>query len=138
EFDLRHDHLPLSAFPPAAQVYWNAYAAGTQIALSQLGVVPPAGWEIQAAFATRLPCEERYRPAPVPLRAAKRVASRARSGRLPAPRPSCSIPSQSPAIRRGRRPRSRTACGDRGRTSTPAGTRAAACRAPAAAPAALT
>ncbi|HMF98700.1 MAG TPA: hypothetical protein VKE96_30575 [Vicinamibacterales bacterium] len=63
EFDLRHDHLPLSAFPPSAQIYWNAYAAGTQVALSQLGVVPPAGWEIQAAFATRLPCEERYRPA---------------------------------------------------------------------------
>ena len=63
EFDLRHDHLPLSAFPPSAQTYWNAYAAGTQIPLSQLGVVPPAGWDIQAAFATRLPCEQRHRPA---------------------------------------------------------------------------
>jgi len=63
EFDLRHDHLPLSAFPPSAQIYWNAYAAGTQVALAQLGVVPPAGWDIQAAFATRLPSEERFRPA---------------------------------------------------------------------------
>ncbi|HJZ72270.1 MAG TPA: hypothetical protein VKE51_11045 [Vicinamibacterales bacterium] len=63
EFDLRHDHLPLSAFPPSAQIYWNAYAAGTQVALAQLGVVPPAGWEIQAAFATRLPSEERFRRA---------------------------------------------------------------------------
>jgi hypothetical protein len=63
EFDLRHDHLPLSAFPPSAQTYWNAYAAGTQIPLSQLGVVPPAGWDIQAAFATRLPCDQRHRPA---------------------------------------------------------------------------
>src|SRR5262249_23994670 len=64
EFDLRHDHLPLSASPPSAQIYWNAYAAGTQVALAQLGVVPPAGWEIQAAFATRLPSEERFRRAP--------------------------------------------------------------------------
>ncbi|HKB14297.1 MAG TPA: hypothetical protein VKD69_26710 [Vicinamibacterales bacterium] len=63
EFDLRHDHLPLSAFPPSAQIYWNAYAAGTPVALAQLGVVPPAGWEIHAAFATRLPNEERYRRA---------------------------------------------------------------------------
>ena len=65
EFDFRHNHAPLSAFPPSAQTYWNAYAAGTQIPLSQLGVPPPAGWDIQAAFATRLPCEERYRPAPM-------------------------------------------------------------------------
>jgi len=61
EFDLRHDHLPLSAFPPSAQIYWNAFAAGTPVPLSQLGVMAPAGWDIYASFATRLPCEERYR-----------------------------------------------------------------------------
>jgi hypothetical protein len=66
EFDLRHNHLPLSAFPPSAQTYWNAFAAGTPLALSQLGVVPPAGWDLQASFATRLPYEERYRPARFP------------------------------------------------------------------------
>jgi len=63
EFDFRHNHAPLSAFPASAQTYWNAYAAGTPIPLAQLGLVPPSGWDIQAAFATRLPCEERYRPA---------------------------------------------------------------------------
>jgi hypothetical protein len=62
DFDLRHDHLPLSAFPPASQRYWNAFAAGTPVALSQLGVAAPSGWEIQAAFATRLPHEEQFRP----------------------------------------------------------------------------
>jgi len=65
EFDFRHNHAPLSAFPPSAQTYWNAYAAGTPIPLAQLGVAAPAGWDIQAAFATRLPCEERYRPVPM-------------------------------------------------------------------------
>ena len=57
EFDSHHQLDPLSAFPPAAQTYWNAYAAGTPIPLEQLGVVAPNGWEIHAAFATRLPCE---------------------------------------------------------------------------------
>jgi hypothetical protein len=57
ESDMRQQLDPLSAFPPAAQGYWNAYAAGTPIPLEQLGVVAPTGWEIRAAFATRLPCE---------------------------------------------------------------------------------
>lgn len=57
ESDMRHQLDPLSAFPPAAQSYWNAYAAGTPIPLEQLGVVAPTGWEIHAAFATRLPSE---------------------------------------------------------------------------------
>jgi hypothetical protein len=57
ESDMRHQLDPLSAFPPAAQSYWNAYAAGTAIPLEQLGVVAPTGWEIHAAFATRLPSE---------------------------------------------------------------------------------
>jgi len=52
-FDVRHDHLPLSAFPPSAQKYWNAYAAGTAFPLTG----GPAGWEIHAAFATRLPTD---------------------------------------------------------------------------------
>ena len=57
DFDVRHHLDPLSAFPAAAQGYWNAYAAGTPIPLEQLGVVAPEGWDIHAAFATRLPCE---------------------------------------------------------------------------------
>ncbi|HEV8208926.1 MAG TPA: hypothetical protein VGP77_02340 [Vicinamibacterales bacterium] len=57
ESDMRQQLDPLSAFPPAAQSYWNAYAAGTPIPLEQLGVVAPIGWEIHAAFATRLPSE---------------------------------------------------------------------------------
>jgi len=57
DFDMRHHLDPLSAFPAAAQSYWNAFAAGTPIPLEQLGVVPPEGWDIRAAFATRLPCD---------------------------------------------------------------------------------
>jgi hypothetical protein len=57
EFDARHDHLALSAFAPAAQIYWNAYATGTTIPLEQLGVDPPAGWQIEVAFAVRIPNE---------------------------------------------------------------------------------
>ena len=52
--DIRHDHLPLSSFPPAAQKYWNAYAAGTVVPLTGLGVSAPTGWDIQAAFAASL------------------------------------------------------------------------------------
>lgn len=59
EFDRRHDHLPLCAFPPAAQSFWNAFAAGTPIPLEQLGVVPPPGWNVEAAFATRIPMQPR-------------------------------------------------------------------------------
>jgi hypothetical protein len=53
-FDIRHD---LSAFPPAAQPYWNAYATGTPIPVAQLGVTPPLEWNVQAAFATCHPRE---------------------------------------------------------------------------------
>jgi hypothetical protein len=51
-FDIRHDHLPLAAFPPASQKYWNAYATGTPVSLEQFGVFAPSGWEIHASFAT--------------------------------------------------------------------------------------
>ena len=61
EFDLRHHLEPLSAFPAAAQSYWNAYAAGTPVPLVQLGIVAPPGWEIHASFATRLPSEPQLR-----------------------------------------------------------------------------
>ena len=54
-FDRRHNLIPLSAFPPAPASYWNAYGAGTPVALSQLGVAEPAGWEICAAIAHRRP-----------------------------------------------------------------------------------
>jgi hypothetical protein len=62
-FDIRHDHLPLAAFPPAAQKYWNAYATGTPVNLHQLGIVPNPEWRIEAAFATRCPADERVRAA---------------------------------------------------------------------------
>lgn len=50
-FDIRHDHKPLSAFRPAPQSCWNAQRAGTPLSLSQLGISPPAGWEIYPALA---------------------------------------------------------------------------------------
>ena len=82
EFDVRHHLEPLSAFPAAAQSYWNAYAAGTQIPLEQLGVTAPPGWEIHAAFATRLPSEQQprtFRPMEAlrPWSSAPRAAARA-------------------------------------------------------------
>jgi len=61
-FDTRHDHPPLSAFPPAPQPYWNAYATGTTVSLAQLGVVAPPEWDIQAAFAARPPVGGSARP----------------------------------------------------------------------------
>ena len=51
-FDIRHDHAPLSAFPPSPQKYWNAFAAGTALPLDQLGINGLAEWDIQVAFAT--------------------------------------------------------------------------------------
>jgi hypothetical protein len=61
-FDLRHDHLPLAAFPPAPQKFWNAFATGTSVSLTQLGVPTPDGWDIVTACATRRPSEGRRRP----------------------------------------------------------------------------
>jgi hypothetical protein len=60
-FDLRHDHLPLAAFPPAPQKYWNSFSSGTAISLSELGVTAPPGWDIHTAFATGRPLAERHR-----------------------------------------------------------------------------
>jgi hypothetical protein len=59
EFDVRHSHIPLSAFRPAPQAYWSAYASGTPISLDQLGVVPMPGWDVRAAVAhtNPYPCE---------------------------------------------------------------------------------
>ena len=59
DYDTRHHHPALVAFPPSAQRFWNAFATGTAVALGQLGVTPPEGWVIQAAFSTRLPGEPR-------------------------------------------------------------------------------
>jgi hypothetical protein len=56
-FDMRHDHLPLSAFRPAPQSCWNAHSAGTPLSLPQLGIIAPAGWEICAAVAHRRPTD---------------------------------------------------------------------------------
>jgi len=55
--DMRPLPNSLSAVPPAAQSYWNAFAAGTPVPLEQLGITAPDGWDIHAAFATRLPSE---------------------------------------------------------------------------------
>ena len=61
DYDVRHQHPPLVAFPASAQRYWNAFATGTAVPLGMLGVRPLAGWMFQAAFATRLPGEPRLR-----------------------------------------------------------------------------
>jgi hypothetical protein len=60
-FDMRHDHQPLAAFPPAAQRYWNAYTTGTPISLEQLGIAPHPDWQIEAALAARCSADERPR-----------------------------------------------------------------------------
>ena len=62
EYDQRHNHPPLVAFPPSAQRYWNAFNTGTAVPVASLGVTPPDGWLFQAAFATRLPGETRHQP----------------------------------------------------------------------------
>ena len=52
-FDMRHDLMPLSAFPPAPPRYGHAYSAGTPLSLTQLGISQPDGWEICAAVSHR-------------------------------------------------------------------------------------
>jgi len=52
---MRHDLLPLQAFPPAPPSYWQAYRAGTPLSLTQLGIEQPDGWEISAAVSNRRP-----------------------------------------------------------------------------------
>jgi hypothetical protein len=54
-FDTRHDLRPLSAFPPSPPKYWDAYGAGSPVALGQLGITAPAGWDICAAVARSRP-----------------------------------------------------------------------------------
>jgi len=54
-FDVRHDLMPLSAFPPAPPKFWQAYGAGTPLSLTQLGITAPNDWEICAAVAHRRP-----------------------------------------------------------------------------------
>ena len=52
-FDVRHDLMPLSAFPPAPPKFWQAYGAGTPLSLTQLRITPLADWQICAAVAHR-------------------------------------------------------------------------------------
>ena len=80
-FDVRHDHLPLAAFPPAAQKYWNAYATGTPVSLEQLGIVPQPEWQIEAAFATRCPMDGRPRAANLVFRGERSQRGAAREMR---------------------------------------------------------
>jgi hypothetical protein len=68
-FDARHAHRPLSAFLPAPQKCWNAYASGTMVPLAQLGVVAPPDWDIQAAFAASRPVDETFFVRPTRTRA---------------------------------------------------------------------
>jgi hypothetical protein len=58
-FDIRHAHRPLSAFSPAPQTYWHAFASGIEIPLDQIGVETPFGWDVRLAFAGRLPSMQR-------------------------------------------------------------------------------
>lgn len=51
-FDIRHDHMPLAAFPPSPQKYWNAFNSGTAVPLDQLGIPRMPEWDIQLAFAS--------------------------------------------------------------------------------------
>jgi hypothetical protein len=62
-FDTRHNRPPLSPFRPASRAYWDVFDAGIPVALSQLGVAPPPGWDIGIAVAQRWSTErasERY------------------------------------------------------------------------------
>lgn len=54
-FDARHDRPPLSAFRPAPQPYWNAFAAGTHITLDQVGAQAPPDWHVCVAIARHVP-----------------------------------------------------------------------------------
>jgi len=58
-FDARHDRAPLSSFRPAPQSCWNAYSAGTQVPLAQLGALAPPRWDITVAIARHRPNETR-------------------------------------------------------------------------------
>ena len=78
DYDTRHDHPALVAFPPSAQRYWNAFATGTAVPLATLGIQPPDGWIFQAAFAIRLPGESAHQAA-AELRT-KSLELRTRSG----------------------------------------------------------
>jgi hypothetical protein len=60
-FDIRHDHLPLEAFPASPRKYWNAFAAGTAVPLSQLGITSPDEWDIQLSCASGGLAESRSR-----------------------------------------------------------------------------
>ena len=54
-FDLRHQHPPLSAFPPAPQRCWNFHRTGIPVPLDQLGIVPPLDWDVHVAVSSRNP-----------------------------------------------------------------------------------
>lgn len=64
-FDTRHDRLPLSAFRPAPQSYWNAFSAGTPVPLAQLGALPPLHWDVVVAIARTRPNQQSRLPWPV-------------------------------------------------------------------------
>ena len=56
-FDIRHRHIPLTAFLPAPERCWSAYMKGTQVSLMELGVALPEDWDICAAVAYRHPVD---------------------------------------------------------------------------------
>ena len=59
-FDERHQRPPLSAFKPAPQGYWNAFASGTVVSLAQFGIATPEGWDVSVAIAHSRPTAPRF------------------------------------------------------------------------------
>jgi len=61
-FDMRHDHLPLAAFPPPPRSIGTPTRRDA-VSLQQLGIASHPEWQIEAAFATRCPTDGRARAA---------------------------------------------------------------------------
>ncbi len=68
QFDLRHDRMPLAAFRPAPQTYWNAFRTGTPVSLAQFGIAMPLFWSVAVSVAHYRPSEGRL-PWPAPVQA---------------------------------------------------------------------
>ena len=67
-FDLRHRHIPLTAFLPAPERCWKrGNMTGTPVSLTELGVVFPDDWELCAAVSYRHPVDRRISRPPEDL-----------------------------------------------------------------------
>lgn len=73
DFDRRHNREPLSAFPAAPQLYWNAFARGAVVGPQSLPLATTMPWPgaVTVAVAADRPAEgaPRFRPgrAPAPV-----------------------------------------------------------------------